>query len=104
MDEDEDEDEEADEDEDEDEAPKGKFKPVAKEAKAKKEKAPDSKAVAEFKAKLKTDLKDDKALLKFAKTLGATWNKKEDPRINRMLCVMACTKLINEAGAKKAKK
>lgn len=98
-----DEDDEEDEDDDEDEAPaKGKgFKPVAKEAKAKKEKAPDSKAVAEFKAKLKTDLKDDKALLKFAKTLGATWNKKEDPRINRMLCVMACTKLINEAGAKK---
>lgn len=97
---DEDEDEDADED-DEDEAPKGKFKPVAKEAKPKKEKAPDSKAVAEFKAKLKTDLKDDAKLIKFAKTLGATWNKKEDARINRMLCVMACTKAINEAGAKK---
>ena len=98
-------DDDDDEEDDEEEAPKGKFKKVEKVAKVKKEKAPDSKAVAEFKARLKTDLKEDKPLFKLAKELGVTWNKKEDARINRMLCVMACTKAINEAGAaKKSKK
>jgi hypothetical protein len=95
--------EDDDDDEEEEEAPKkGKFKPVEK--KAKKEKKPAAelnKAQTEFKEALKTTYKEDKALLKFAKELGVTWNKKEDARINRMLCVMAITKHLGAVGGKK---
>ncbi len=90
-------DEAGEDEEEEDEAPKSKkFKP-AKEAKPeKKAKKAEPKAVQEFQARLKTDLKEDSALFKFAKKLGVTWTKKEDARINRMLCVMACKKFIAE--------
>lgn len=90
----------------EEEAPKGKFKPMG-EKKAKKEAKPKAelnKAQAEFKEALKTTYKEDKALLKFAKELGVTWNKKEDARINRMLCVMAIQKHLGAIGGGKKKK
>lgn len=95
---------EDDDDEEEEEKPKGKFKPVAEKPKKEKKPAPElTKAQAEFKEALKTTYKEDKALLKFAKELGVTWNKKEDARINRMLCVMAITKHLGSLGAKKKK-
>ena len=74
--------------------------------KEKKAKAPEvlNKLQQEFKAALKTDYKDDKALFKFAKELGVTWDKKEDPRINRMKCVMAIKAHLGTQGSKKAKK
>ena len=101
-------DEDADEDEDEEEEEKpSKSKKAAKpEPKAKKEKkapAPLNKLQAEFVDKLKTDYKDNDALFKMAKKLGVKWERKEDPRIDRMLCVMAVKKHLGEQGAPAAK-
>lgn len=97
----EEEEEDEDDDEEEDEAP---AKPVKKAKKEKPEKAPEPKVVQEFRAKLKDELKDNKALYAFAKKLGVTWEKKDDERINRMRCVMACTAALKAAAAKKAGK
>lgn len=85
------EDEEEEEDEDEEEE-----KPAKKAKKAKKEAPKLNKLQIEFQARLKTDLKDNEALFRFAKKLKVTWARKEDARIDRMLCAMAVKKHLGE--------
>lgn len=105
-------DEEGDEDEDEEEEAPKKSKKTTKaepEPKAKKEKkaAPALNTLqAEFVDKLKTTYKENEALFKAAKKAGVKWDRKDDPRIDRMLCVMSMKKFLGEQGksAAKAKK
>jgi hypothetical protein len=95
--------EEESEDEEEEESPKSKkvakAEPKKAEKPAKKEKkapAPLNKLQTEFVDKLKTDYKDNDALFKMAKKAGVKWERKEDPRIDRMLCVMAVKMFLGE--------
>lgn len=94
-------DEEDEEDEDEEEeAPKSKKKkaePVIPAKKPKKAAPTLNTAQSAFVDGLKTTYKDNDVLFKHAKKLGVKWTRKDDPRIDRMLCVMAVKAFLGTA-------